>query len=46
VVADALSRMPTAETKVSNLVGLLSRLPTEELFTFHEDDDFNSIWKL
>jgi hypothetical protein len=40
VVADALSRMSTAETKVSDLVGLLSRLPTEELFTFDEDDNF------
>jgi hypothetical protein len=41
VVAEALSRLPTAEKPaMSNLVALLSHLPTEELFSFDGDDDF------
>jgi hypothetical protein len=40
-VAEALSRLPTAEKPaMSNLVALLSHLPTEELFSFDGDDDF------
>jgi hypothetical protein len=40
VIANALTRLRTAEKpEVSGLVGLLSRLPTEELFTFDDGAD-------
>lgn len=41
IVADALSRLPTGkETEMSQLVSLLSRLPTKEFFQFTEANDF------